>query len=377
MRYARLATIFFVIAVTAPGYAADPIVWRTDYDAARKEAQEKNLPLIVDVQTTECMYCRKMEATTFVDPAFINLVKGNFIPLKIDGNKDRELTVALRVQMYPTLVLAGPDGKIHAFLQGYLSADQCKDHLKRTALAVATPEWVGRDLELAGKAVAVADYPKAIGLLKAIISDGKSPPGVDKAKQVLEDIEAQASQSLAAVRNREQSGDIAGASTALVELTKQFAGTKAAETASARLTSFANRPEATTRVKAELVRDLLATAREEFRLNRFAECLELCERITADFAHTPEVRDAAALSDQIKNDPDRLMAVVERQQERTATLYLALADTWTKKGQAKEAAACLEKVLTLCPNSSYAASAQTRLANLPGRTAAVQAGFKK
>ncbi|MFO0937047.1 MAG: hypothetical protein U0798_11090 [Gemmataceae bacterium] len=141
--------------------------------------------------------------------------------------------------------------------------------------------------------------------------------------------------------------------------------------------SLASRPDAVNRVKTEVARDILASAREEFRLNRFSECLELCERITNDFPHAAEIREATSLADMIKSDPDRLKAVVDRQQERTASLYLALAETWTKKGQTKEAKACLDKVISLCPGTSYAASAQTRLANLPGGNQAVQTGFQK
>ena len=373
IRFLTLCTLVFATTTTA----AEPIKWRTNYDEARKEATEKNLPLLVDVQTTECMYCRKMEATTFVDPAFTALVQGNYIPLKIDGNKDRELAVALRVQIYPTIVLAGPDGKIHAFLQGYLTADQCTDHLKRTALAVSTPDWIARDLELAGKAVAVAEYPKAVGLLNAIIADGKSHAAVEKAKQVLSEIEAQAAQSLAAARKSEQAGDLAGATKAMGDLTKQYAGTKAANTASTQLANMANRPSAVENVQSGFAKDLIAAAREEFRTNRFAESLELCERLAAAFPNSVEACDATILRDQIKSDPDRLTMIVAQQQQRTASLYLDLADSWTKKGQTKEAAACLDAVMKLTPGSKLAAAAQTRLANLSAKSNAVQAEYKK
>lgn len=372
-----LATALSVAACALSSFAADPITWRTDYNAARKEAQEKNLPLLVDVQTEQCMYCRKMEASTFLDPGFVALVNGNFIPLKIDGNKDRELTVALRVQMYPTLVLAGPDGKIHAFLQGFLTAEQCRDHLKRTALAVATPDWIQRDLEHAGKAVAAAEYTKAVGLLRAIVSDGKSPPGVDKAKQVLEEIEGMAAQAFAAAKAEGRSGDRSKATNAVVDVSKRFAGTKAAEQATTHLASLAGHRDAVAAAPGVSARDLLATARDEYRSNRFAECLDLCDRLTAAHPRTDEARDAVALADQIKGDPDRLLTVVERQNERTANLYLTLADAWTKKGQLAEASACLEKVVALSPGTSYAAAAKTRLANLPRKPSAVPAGFQR
>ena len=44
----------------------------------------------------------------------------------------------------------------------------------------------------------------------------------------------------------------------------------------------------------------------------------------------------------------------EQMNERTAAMYLTLADSWAKKGQAAEAIACYEKVTKLCPNTRQA-----------------------
>ena len=51
----RLLALFPLVTATAlslvgPAHAADPVAWRTDYVAARKEAAEKGLPLLVVVQ---------------------------------------------------------------------------------------------------------------------------------------------------------------------------------------------------------------------------------------------------------------------------------------------------------------------------------------
>jgi thioredoxin-like negative regulator of GroEL len=369
----RARWLMCAILIASPAIAADPIKWRTDYNAARKEATEKNLPLFVEVQTDQCIYCRKMEASTFVEPGIVNLVNANFIPLKIDGNKDRELAQALRVQLYPTVVLAGPDGKIHSFLQGYLTADQIRDPMKRTALAVATPDWIARDLELAGKAIAAAEYPKAVGLLNAIVSDGKSAAAVDKAKTILSEVETIAAQKLVVAKNREIVGDTAGATKALAELAKEFAGTRTAESATARLASLAGLPKAIQSTAVEL----LAQAREQYRTNQFAECLESCERLNLSFEKSAEAGEGQRLIASIQSDPDRLAAVIDRQNERTATLYLALAESWQKKGHTKEAQVCLEKVTRLCPNTRFATAAQTKLNALPGGPVATPASFKK
>jgi hypothetical protein len=78
---------------------------------------------------------------------------------------------------------------------------------------------------------------------------------------------------------------------------------------------------------------MLAAAREEFRTKQYADCLDKCERIVVRFADLPEAKEAAALADDIKGDPDRLAVASEQHDERTATTYLTLAEAWAKKGR--------------------------------------------
>ena len=79
-----LAVIFVLIAIRpTTSLAADPkIAWRTDYNSARKESLETGLPILLQIGTEECFYCKKMEATTYRDANVVTMM-GNFIPLKI------------------------------------------------------------------------------------------------------------------------------------------------------------------------------------------------------------------------------------------------------------------------------------------------------
>lgn len=130
------------LAAGLPAQAADPaaVQWRTDYNAARKEAQEKRLPLLLEIGTEDCTHCRRQDATTFRDPAVITLLNTQFVPLRVDGNREEALVQALRVQVYPTTVLATADGKVLGFLQGYVSADQLRDHARRAVPSAVAPE---------------------------------------------------------------------------------------------------------------------------------------------------------------------------------------------------------------------------------------------
>ena len=361
-----------IIAETSWSLAADPaIVWRTNYDAARKEAQEKGLPMLVEVGTEECVYCRKMDATTLQDPTVRALIQGRFIPLRIDGNRDQALAQALRIQVYPTTVLAGPDGKIHAFLQGYVSADQMKEHANRVVLAVTTPDWVARDLETANKAIAASDTTRAVSLLKGIVAEAKESPARTKAQKVLSELEQTAADQLARAVALSDRGETTASGNELAELIRRYGGTPAASDAATRLAGRVDN------VRADRSKELLASAREAFRATRYADCLDQCQQLTAQFPERPEAKDAGTLKLQIENDPERMIAACEQVNQRAATMYLALADTWTKKGNAQEATACLEKVVRLAPNTRYAEVAQLQLKKITTGSDTMQTGFDR
>lgn len=374
----RTLLCFCVALAASPVSAADPIVWRTDYNAARKEAADKGLPLVLSIGTEDCLYCRKMEASTFQDPNVVGLISGRFIAVKVDGNRESGMVQALRVQMYPTTVFAGPDGKIHGFLQGFVSADQFKEHANRAVLAVTTPDWVARDLQEANKAVAASDYTRAVTLLKGIVAEAKDSPAKTKATQVLAEVERSAADRLARAKSLEDRGETTAAMDVLAGLLKGYAGTTAAADAASRLAGLGAQHDTRDRFRGDRARDLLAEARDAFKAGRYADSLDRCEQIAAVYPDLAEGKDATILANQIKSDPDRMSAACEQSNERTASLYLALADSWMKKGQPKEAEACLAKVVALCPSTRHAEVAQGHLVRMQkGGTPAMQAGFEK
>src|SRR4051812_46092581 len=70
-----------------PAPAAPEIQWRHDYAAALKEAQDKNLPLVIDFGTVNCYWCKKLDESTFRDARIVRALNDRFVPLKVDGEK--------------------------------------------------------------------------------------------------------------------------------------------------------------------------------------------------------------------------------------------------------------------------------------------------
>ncbi len=128
-RIILFSTIAFV--GTAAPLAAQEVPWRYDYLAARKEAKEKNKPLVLDFGTADCHWCKKLDLTTFRDPAVVKALTERFIPVKIDGEKEAGLANDLGISSYPTLVYAAPNGKILGQQDGYVEAAKFGQQLER------------------------------------------------------------------------------------------------------------------------------------------------------------------------------------------------------------------------------------------------------
>lgn len=357
---------------------APQVTWRTDYNTARKEAQDKGLPLLVVVGTDDCFYCRKLEAGPLKDPALAPLIANGFIPLKLDAKAAPELAKALKVQMYPTTVLAGPDGKIHAFIEGYIETDRLAEQMKRTATVVATADWAARDFNEASKALAVSDYPRAVTLLKGITKEaGEKPVGV-KAKQILDEVEKLASGKLAQAKQLEQRGQTQDAMDTLADTVRVYAGTQSASDAATVLAGLTDKPEVLQQRRVRVARDMLAVARDDFRAGKLYDCMQKCEQLALSFAELPEAKDANALLADIRGNPERLAKACDQMNDRTAAMYMALADSWSKKGQDAEAVSCLKKVMALCPNTRHADVAQAEITKLQGKNnPAITTGFTK
>jgi thioredoxin-like negative regulator of GroEL len=131
VRLSRLLLLNAILLGTVAPATAGEIPWRLDYNAARKEAKEKNKPIILDFGTANCHWCKQLDTTTFRDPAIVKALTERFIPVKIDATKDSELAQALGITSFPTLVFAAPNGKIVGQQDGYIEAADFSRELNR------------------------------------------------------------------------------------------------------------------------------------------------------------------------------------------------------------------------------------------------------
>jgi tetratricopeptide (TPR) repeat protein len=356
--------------------AAQPIAWRYDYAEARREAQEKGLPMLLDFGTDHCFWCVKLDTTTFRDPAIVALLNTNFVPLKVHASQNPTLTEYLRIQSFPTVVLAAPDGKILATIDGYKEAVPFHDYLQRALTALSNPEWMTRDYQAATRAIAESDYGRAIALLRNVIEDGKSRGIQIKSRQLLDDLEQQAANRLVRAKQLQDRGQNSEALDAISELLRSFNGTLAAAEAGQMLKTLMDKPEIKALQRTRRARELLAQAKEDYRTQQYLCCMERCEVLATNYPDLTEGNEAVQLANEIKNNPDWMRQACDSLSERLGLLYLSLAETWMKKGQPQQAAACLERVVQSFPGTRQAEMAQVRLSQMQGQPTQ-RANFKK
>jgi thioredoxin-like negative regulator of GroEL len=369
-------SFFVLIGLAAAATASDKVEWRADYDSARREASTKSLPLFLDFGTEDCVHCRRMHQTTFKDPAIIKLLNERFIPLKIDANREPKLAQSLRIQAYPTMILAGNDGKILGWIEGYMEVSRMVEQLQR-ATAVQTPDWMARDYQEASKAVGGGDYARAVTLLKNIVEDGKDRSVQTKAREVLQEIEMQAAGRLARAKQMDDRGQTLEALDLLTELLRKYAGTEAAADGGKMLTSLADKPDVRSRQRARRAQEVLAQAREDFKAERYLKCLDHCEVLSAAYHDLTEGKEGEQLAAEIKANPERMARVCEAMNDRLAAMYMTLAETFMKKGQNDQATAYLDKVVKLNPTGGTAVVAQAKLAQINNKTPTIPTNLQK
>src|SRR5271156_3258168 len=73
--------LLVILALGLPSaVGAQEVTWRYDYNAARKEAEDKNRPLIIDFGTEDCVWCKRLDASTFHDATVASMLNEKFIP---------------------------------------------------------------------------------------------------------------------------------------------------------------------------------------------------------------------------------------------------------------------------------------------------------
>ena len=137
-RIAALSTLVVALATTA-AFAAAPVANSPDWRAwndGMKQASTTGRPVIVDVYTNWCGWCRRMDKDVYQQAEIADYLKRKFVTIKLnaeaqDGARwqgrdytSQDLSQQFRVSGYPTTIFLRSTGEHMANVPGYVPADR-------------------------------------------------------------------------------------------------------------------------------------------------------------------------------------------------------------------------------------------------------------
>ena len=135
-RFAPLLAMFLIAAARPVAAAPNPgVAWR-GWDRGLEEAKTSGRPMLVDVYTEWCGWCRRMDADVYSRPEIRDYLRDRFVMVKLDAEASdparyegrsftsRTLAARFGVSGYPTTIFLRPAGDHLVNVPGYVDADR-------------------------------------------------------------------------------------------------------------------------------------------------------------------------------------------------------------------------------------------------------------
>ena len=120
------------LVISAGGGApasAKAIEWHTYQDGMARGKFEKK-QIFLHFYADWCMYCKKMQQTTFKDPEVIDTLNQDYIPIRINTDLEPEIAALYKVEPIPDTWFIFFNGEPNGNRTGYVSPEEMKVLLK-------------------------------------------------------------------------------------------------------------------------------------------------------------------------------------------------------------------------------------------------------
>ena len=105
------------------------IQWQP-YEAGMKRIKEQNKKGFLHFYTDWCTYCKIMNKQTFVDPKIIDYLNNNFVSIRVNADKQKDVAKKYGVSRFPSTWFIAEDSTSLSNQPGFIQPDMLLDMLK-------------------------------------------------------------------------------------------------------------------------------------------------------------------------------------------------------------------------------------------------------
>lgn len=130
----NILMILFIMftSIISCNKASAEIKWEKDLATAMKKAKEKNLPIMIDVYTDWCTWCKELDKNTYLHKDVIDVAR-KMVSVKLNpetSEEGAEIAQRYGVNGFPTILFISADGFILENVGGYVEGEKFVPYMK-------------------------------------------------------------------------------------------------------------------------------------------------------------------------------------------------------------------------------------------------------
>ena len=135
-----LITLGALVTLGATVASANEVAWSTNIADSLRRSAAVGKPVLMEFTAGWCVYCKRMEKTTFADPTVVATVGDHFVPVQIDADQYKDLVKQLQIKGLPAILIVSPDLTILERISGFQTPEALLKKLERFKKVSAAPE---------------------------------------------------------------------------------------------------------------------------------------------------------------------------------------------------------------------------------------------
>lgn len=128
IRWVFVLLLCLSVGIPSGVAVSQEIQWHS-YNAGMARGKFEKKKVFIHFYANWCAVCKVMENSTFKDPVVIASLNENFIPIKVDADREVQTASLFRVKGLPDNWFIAEDGEIIGHRPGYIPPDQLKNIL--------------------------------------------------------------------------------------------------------------------------------------------------------------------------------------------------------------------------------------------------------